>query len=105
MSELNNDQYISWVSLLEEQLTIQYRDSRRNHHNDDPIFGIDNITQRTSEGGFGIQGINGDLLQDTLSNYAESTNRISINWHDRTFQLTEQGKQRMRKRDPQFNFI
>ena len=94
MSELNNNQYESWVGLLEKELVKKYRHSRRNLDNDNPVFNLGDIRRKTSEDGFGIGSIDDELLRNTLSQYAQTTNRISINFQKGTFQLTEEGKRR-----------
>jgi hypothetical protein len=100
-SNLDKEKFDSWKSLFEKQLVLHYRDSYRNNSDDDPVFLTSNITKKTADGGFGIQAIRNDDLNEYVSRYADEEGVIEVDLHSHEFRLTEAGRARMHKLDPQ----
>jgi hypothetical protein len=99
--DFEDNVYKSWTSLLEQGLVTKFRHSVRNLADRNPKFKINDIPKKTAEEGFGISGIQGNDLIETLKKYSTERGIISIDSDSQSFTLTEKGKRLMLKIDPQ----
>ena len=94
-SNFDRDQelYKSFKKTLMEELCTKYKDFSRNKGIYDPLFRIEDIRKKRNEGGFGILGLGDSLLEEMLRRFEQEYHYIMLQSEDRTFSLTEKGKQ------------